>query len=143
MKSKTRWIAVLFAVLAVAGLITVVLFNSDPHVDDDLVVRVGYKPNSGYQNYFVARTQRLFEKHGVTVEETMARPNKNVTVSNVAFLLRRLFFRGTVQYRPKSECYNFFRTGHTPIRSLSSGTPRAKPTTCSTVQLATRAEALD
>ncbi len=35
---------------------------------DDKIIRVGYKPNSGYQNYFVAVTQKLFEKHGVKVK---------------------------------------------------------------------------
>jgi NitT/TauT family transport system substrate-binding protein len=70
MNSKGRWIAISIAVLIAVGLITLFLINSRQEVSDDLIVRVGYKPNSGYQNYFVALTQHFFKKHGVTVKGT-------------------------------------------------------------------------
>ncbi len=70
MNSKSRWIVIFVAVLVAAGLISLLLINFSSQIKDDYVIRVGYKPNSGYQNYFVALTQKLFEKHGVTVEGT-------------------------------------------------------------------------
>ena len=70
MMSKKHWIGILATVLIAVGLLTLALFTSHQQVTDDLIVRVGYKPNSGYQNYFVALTQQFFEKHGVTVEGT-------------------------------------------------------------------------
>ena len=48
MKSKGCWIAISIAVLIAVGLITLFLVNSHQEVSDDLIVRVGYKPNSGY-----------------------------------------------------------------------------------------------
>lgn len=70
MKFKKLWVAVSIVIAIAAFAIFINLTKSRTEIKDDYVIRVGYKPNSGYQNYFVALNQKFFEKHGVTVEGT-------------------------------------------------------------------------
>ncbi len=61
-------IPVVIVVAIVLVFIGVQVFQSQ-HVEKGTpVVRVGYKPNSGYQNFFIAQEKGYFEKYGLTVE---------------------------------------------------------------------------
>lgn len=70
MNSRRLWIAISVAIMIAACAVIIILFSSRTDIKNEHVIRVGYKPNSGYQNYFVALSQKYFDKHGVSVEGT-------------------------------------------------------------------------
>ncbi len=67
MKSKMYRLTIILLVV-VAVPVAATIWYTVPTAGKDYTVRVGYKRTSAYQIYLVAQSQRLFEKHGVTVE---------------------------------------------------------------------------
>jgi NitT/TauT family transport system substrate-binding protein len=59
-------------ILGITILLSAVLgywiFRSQKGPEQSKVIRVGYKPNSGYQHFFVAQEKRYFEKYGLVVQ---------------------------------------------------------------------------
>lgn len=64
---KSLWLAanVLAATIAVAAF---VCGGCSQKPKDDFRIKVGYKANSGFQNFLIAQERDLFAKHGIQVE---------------------------------------------------------------------------
>lgn len=56
------------AVILVACILLLIQRNTSSNDNNYYKIRVGYKNNSGYQNYFVAQKNGLFKRHGLEVE---------------------------------------------------------------------------
>lgn len=66
MKKTTVILVIAIAAVVVAGVLVSKYGSQD--TAGGSVLRVGYKPNSGYQNFFVAQENGYFEKHGISVK---------------------------------------------------------------------------
>jgi NitT/TauT family transport system substrate-binding protein len=70
MKNR-KWILVAFGVLLVTSIaaIALLMWHGHPGISqEDFKIRVGYKANSGFQNFLIAQEEDLFTRHGVQVE---------------------------------------------------------------------------
>lgn len=63
MKKKT-----LYLIMVAISVIAIVLLLKYTNTDEANVIRVGYKLNAGYQNYFVAKEKGIFDKYNIVVE---------------------------------------------------------------------------
>lgn len=58
----------LYIIVAAISIIAAALIIKYISTDKSDVIRIGYKLNAGYQNYFVAKEKGIFDKHNVVVK---------------------------------------------------------------------------
>ncbi|HEY0097882.1 MAG TPA: ABC transporter substrate-binding protein [Pyrinomonadaceae bacterium] len=67
MKKRTIGIVVIFIILIIA-VIAYQIYSPHNVTQESTVIRIGYKPNSGYQHFFIAQEKGYFKKYGLNVE---------------------------------------------------------------------------
>lgn len=66
--TKKKLILISIGLIVIASFFLWLFKENGASTNEQLKIRVGYKNNSGYQNYFVAQKNRFFEKNGIEVE---------------------------------------------------------------------------
>lgn len=62
---KKKYLYFIIASITVIALFFILIPTA---TENDNVIRVGYKLNTGYQNYFVAKEKGIFAKHNIVIE---------------------------------------------------------------------------
>jgi NitT/TauT family transport system substrate-binding protein len=67
MKKRVIGLIAVFIILLI-GVIAYRFYSPNKGKQEHPVIRIGYKPNSGYQHFFIAQEKGYFKKYGLNVE---------------------------------------------------------------------------